>query len=378
MQLWQLKLLESNARCLLSEEYPEWLSIIRVFYFVGPLILFFLSLFSLFAVSKVLKHPDGVYKNQAIQTFFLVYYFCATYIGYKIVQVYNCVDFRGEQVLEEDFSVVCSGEEYATHAVPAIMAAGLWLVAVPVLRIVMLCKNQKDVESMLKTGWSTEGLTDEETDKYFWLNTRFGVSVNGLIPSRSYWDFVTLLNQGALCFVYVGIRSSGGSDTLIMLSLLIVMVSFLILDIVAAPYLSLSLNFVKQLSQVSVMGLFIAELSVINNASYDMKIIADIFAIAPHSILYFFIAMEFRRRIYCRSSKMKKVIGIGMIYLEIDLKKQMRKPSKARYATLTAEKHGSATDRSFLKTQREDLVVAPEHVEVQIDEVDTKRGEEQY
>lgn len=80
---------------------------------------------------------------------------------------------------------------------------------------------------------------------------------------------------------------------MIMLTLLIIMVIFLILDIVSSPYLSISINFIKQLSQVAIMGLFVAELAQIAGDTAGLRTIANVFAIAPNALFYFFVALEF-------------------------------------------------------------------------------------
>jgi hypothetical protein len=88
-----------------------------------------------------------------------------------------------------------------------------------------------------------------------------------------------------------------------MLSLLVVMVCFLIFDILASPYSSLSMNFIKQLSQVSIMGLFIAELAMIAGSTSALNGIANFFVVGPYVVFYFFVALEFKRRIFCKSTK---------------------------------------------------------------------------
>lgn len=95
----------------------DWQSVIRITYYIGPLALWFCALFILFAVSKVLKHPDGVFKSQAIASFFVMGGMLNMYVFYKILNVFNCVEFMGDRVMMDDFSVVCGSEEYSTPAV---------------------------------------------------------------------------------------------------------------------------------------------------------------------------------------------------------------------------------------------------------------------
>ena len=49
----------------------------------------------------------------AIQSFFIIYYFTMMHTFYKTMSVLTCVDLQGENVLEEDRSVICSGSEYS-------------------------------------------------------------------------------------------------------------------------------------------------------------------------------------------------------------------------------------------------------------------------
>jgi hypothetical protein len=51
------------------------------------------------------------------------------------------------------------------------------------------------------------------------------------------------------------------------------------------------------------MGLLIAELAMIAGSTSGLKSIADFFAVAPHVVFYFFVALELKRRIFCKSTK---------------------------------------------------------------------------
>ena len=85
----------------------------RSIWFVAPLVLYIFTLFVLFATFKLLRQPDLVFKNMAIQSFFIIFYFTMMHTFYKTMSVFTCVDLQGENVLEEDRSVICSGSEYS-------------------------------------------------------------------------------------------------------------------------------------------------------------------------------------------------------------------------------------------------------------------------
>jgi hypothetical protein len=124
--------------------------------------MWFITLFVLFAVSKILKHPTHVYKNQIIESWWLMTNFLCMYVFYKILQVYNCVKFRDERVLFEDFSVVCDdGDEYSKHLVPATLALIFWIGLIPLVRLLMNCYYSKDVLMLANAGWKTDNLTDD-------------------------------------------------------------------------------------------------------------------------------------------------------------------------------------------------------------------------
>jgi hypothetical protein len=163
-------------------------------YFIGPIFMWFITLFLLFAVSKILKHPDVVYKNKIIQSWLIMTNLLSMYIFYKILQVYNCVEFRDDLVLLDDYKVLCSGDDYSKHEVPATIALIFWVGVVPLTRLVMNCYFHNSISQLANARWKTDGLTDDYIDECYHTNTLYAVTVNGLQPKRVYWDVVTVGN----------------------------------------------------------------------------------------------------------------------------------------------------------------------------------------
>jgi uncharacterized membrane protein len=142
------------------------------------------------------------------------------------------------------------------------------------------------------------------------------------MPDCWWWDGVTMLNTFVLALAYVILRAYDCKTTLIMLSLVLIQVSFLVIDILASPYASREINLVKQLSSLSIVGLFIGEVAVTQSQTGPLGAIACVFGIAPHVCFYVALLRVANKLIYVKNNKYRKVIAIGMIYFDINYKTQ--------------------------------------------------------
>ena len=64
-----------------------------------------------------------------------------------------------------------------------------------------------------------------------------------------------------MVLTYVGMKSMNYFQAIIILSLIIIMAAFMALDLLAAPYVSVGMNFLKSLSSISIIGLLLGELT---------------------------------------------------------------------------------------------------------------------
>ena len=140
----------------------------------------------------MLKHPDGVYKLQVVQTFWSVCMAMSLYEFYKILNVFNCIDYDGEKVMIEDLSVVCHTEEHYIHAIPAGIAGLFWMVLVPILRFYLMITDTKKIKLLVGSGWRTDGLTEDQIDECYWTNVQYSASFAGYSPKRYFWDSLQL------------------------------------------------------------------------------------------------------------------------------------------------------------------------------------------
>lgn len=101
--MWLHALIENNFRCLILNRATYWLTLERIAYYAGPLVMWVATLFLIFSISKLLRHPERVYKNQVLASFFQMWYLLQMYIVYKVFNVFDCVHFRNIEVTEDDF-----------------------------------------------------------------------------------------------------------------------------------------------------------------------------------------------------------------------------------------------------------------------------------